>query len=86
MSGSESLKSKTFDTLYGTEKSGKIKIWTASVNENVDGTATATIEYGQIDGKKQKVECDAFKGRWPKDNTLLSSCDLQMYFLKNSLI
>ena len=54
MSGSESLKSKTFDTLYGTEKSGKIKIWTASVNENVDGTATATIEYGQIDGKKQR--------------------------------
>ena len=63
MSGSESLKSKTFDTLYGTEKSGKIKIWTASVNENVDGTATATIEYGQIDGKKQTTVRDYTEGK-----------------------
>ncbi len=38
----------------------------------------------KIDGKKLKVECDAFRGRWPKDKTMLSSCDLQMYFLKNS--
>ena len=43
----------TFQTLYGIEKNGKIKVWNAVVEENADGTATATIEYGKIDVKKQ---------------------------------
>jgi DNA ligase-1 len=54
---------KTFDTLYGTEKNGKIKVWNASVQENADGTATATIEYGQIDGKKQTTVRDYTEGK-----------------------
>ena len=61
MSVSASL--KTFDTLYGTEKNGKIKVWNASVQENADGTATATIEYGQIDGKKQTTVRDYTEGK-----------------------
>lgn len=40
-------------TLYGIEKNGKVKIWNASVIENIDGTATSTIEFGQINGKHQ---------------------------------
>jgi ATP-dependent DNA ligase len=63
MSVSASLNSKTFDTLYGTEKTGKIKIWNASVQENADRTATATIEYGQIDGKKQTTVRDYAEGK-----------------------
>ena len=43
----------TFQTLYGIEKNGKVKVWNASVEENADSTATVIIEYGQIDGKKQ---------------------------------
>jgi len=61
MSVSASL--KTFDTLYGTEKNGKIKVWNASVQENADGTATVTIEYGQIDGKKQTTVRDYTEGK-----------------------
>jgi len=41
-----------FPTLYGTEKNGKTKIWKATIEKNGDN-ATVTIEYGQLDGKKQ---------------------------------
>ena len=41
-----------FPTLYGTEKSGKTKIWNASI-EKKENVSIVTIEYGQIDGKKQ---------------------------------
>jgi len=53
----------TFQTLYGVEKNGKIKVWNAVVEENADGTATATIEYGQIDGKKQTAVRNYTEGK-----------------------
>ena len=53
----------TFQTLYGIEKNGKVKVWDASVEENADGTATATIEYGQIDGKKQTAVRNYTEGK-----------------------
>jgi len=53
----------TFQTLYGIEKNGKVKVWNAVVNENADGTATATIEYGQIDGKKQTAVRNYTEGK-----------------------
>lgn len=36
----------------------------------------------KIEGEKTKAECDVWKTRWPKDDSLLSSCDLQLYFAK----
>lgn len=53
----------TFQTLYGIEKNGKVKLWNAVVEENADGTATATIEYGQIDGKKQTAVRNYTEGK-----------------------
>ena len=53
----------TFQTLYGIEKNGKVKVWNAVVEENADGTATATIEYGQIDGKKQTAVRNYTEGK-----------------------
>jgi DNA ligase-1 len=53
----------TFQTLYGVEKNGKVKLWNAVVEENADGTATATIEYGQIDGKKQTAVRNYTEGK-----------------------
>jgi DNA ligase-1 len=53
----------TFQTLYGIEKNGKVKVWSAVVKENADGTATATIEYGQIDGKKQTAVRNYTEGK-----------------------
>lgn len=32
------------------------------------------------EGEKIKSECEAFKGKWPKDGTLLSECTIQIYF------
>jgi hypothetical protein len=34
----------------------------------------------QIEGKKQKIQCDAFKAMWPDDDTILSGCNITMYF------
>ena len=31
-------------------------------------------------GKKNKIACEAWKSYWPKDDTLLSSCQIIMYF------
>ena len=53
----------TFQTLYGIEKNGKVKVWNAVVEENADGSATATIEYGQIDGKKQTAVRNYTEGK-----------------------
>lgn len=42
-----------FDTLYGIDKSGRTKVWNASVAMNPDNSATATISYGLLNGTKQ---------------------------------
>lgn len=34
----------------------------------------------KIEGKKQKIDCSAFKAVWPKDDTLLSGCSITLYF------
>ncbi|MCX6987293.1 MAG: hypothetical protein NT065_03960 [Chlamydiae bacterium] len=38
----------------------------------------------KVNGKKTKVECDAWKTVWPKDDTLLSRCDVRLYFEKGA--
>lgn len=45
--------STKLETLFGIDKSGRTKSWDASVSLHNDGTATATITYGLISGKKQ---------------------------------
>ncbi len=48
--------SHTFPILYGTDKNGKTKIWSATIsyNENNENNeVTATITFGQVDGKHQ---------------------------------
>jgi DNA ligase-1 len=45
--------STTFETLFGIDKSGRTKTWEAYVILNEDNTATATITYGLLEGKKQ---------------------------------
>lgn len=45
---------KEFPVLYGTEKNGKTKTWKASVYyDQKEDKAISTIEFGQLDGKKQ---------------------------------
>lgn len=41
-------------TLYGTEKNGKIKMWSGTILEHPN-LSTATIIFGQVDGKKQTI-------------------------------
>jgi ATP-dependent DNA ligase len=53
----------SFPVLYGKDKSGKIKVWRASVHENPDGTAYSLIEYGQLDGKMQTARRDVLQGK-----------------------
>jgi len=36
----------------------------------------------KIEGIKTKADCDVWKARWPKDDSILSSCDLILYFSK----
>ena len=49
-------------TLYGLEKNGKTKTWTASIHSN--GTkAWAIIEFGQLDGKKQQTTREYLEGK-----------------------
>ena len=45
-----------FTTLFGQDKSGKTKTWSARVYLNEDKTAYSVIEYGQLGGKLQKAE------------------------------
>jgi DNA ligase-1 len=43
-------------TLYGKSTLGKIKMWSAEVIPNEDGSATLRVEHGYEDGKKQTDE------------------------------
>jgi DNA ligase-1 len=51
-----------FETIYGLEKNGKIKMWQANVYEE-DDIAICEIEYGYIDGKKQLVSREYTSGK-----------------------
>lgn len=54
----------TFPTLFGKEKNGKIKVWTAAVYENSDNhTAFSLITFGQEDGKMQETRRDTLSGK-----------------------
>ena len=53
---------QTFDTVYGLEKNGKIKMWQARIYED-DDIAVSEIEYGYIDGKKQIVSREYTSGK-----------------------
>jgi len=51
-------------TIYGVEKNGKTKVWTARIYRDVlNGFATAEIEYGQLDGKKQSTSREYTEGK-----------------------
>lgn len=51
-------------TIYGVEKNGKTKVWTARIYRDVlNGFATAEIEYGQLDGKKQMTTREYTEGK-----------------------
>lgn len=43
----------TFPTIFSVEKNGKTRMWNAIVQSYANGHATATITYGQLDGKQQ---------------------------------
>jgi len=58
-----SSRSHSFPALYGQDKSGKTKIWKASVHTNPDDTAYSLIEYGQLDGKLQTARRDVLQGK-----------------------
>ena len=51
-------------TIYGVEKNGKTKVWTARIYRDVlNGFAMAEIEYGQLDGKKQTTSREYTEGK-----------------------
>ena len=51
-------------TIYGVEKNGKTKVWTARIYCDVlNGNTTAEIEYGQLDGKKQVTSREYTEGK-----------------------
>jgi DNA ligase-1 len=51
-------------TIYGVEKNGKTKVWTARIyRDELNGFATAEIEYGQLDGKKQTTSREYTDGK-----------------------
>ena len=51
-------------TIYGVEKNGKTKVWTARIyRDELNGFATAEIEYGQLDGKKQTTSREYTEGK-----------------------
>jgi DNA ligase-1 len=51
-------------TIYGVEKNGKTKVWTARIyRDQLNGFATAEIEYGQLDGKKQVTSREYTEGK-----------------------
>jgi DNA ligase-1 len=53
-----------FPTIYGVEKNGKTKAWAARVFvDMLNGNATAEIEYGQLDGKKQTTTREYTEGK-----------------------
>jgi DNA ligase-1 len=60
----EYIKHHSFPTLYGTEKNGKTKIWSASVfKHSSEDKAISSIEFGQIDGKKQTATREYTEGK-----------------------
>lgn len=53
-----------FPTIYGVEKNGKTKVWSARVYcDELNGFATAEIEYGQMDGKSQVTAVNYTEGK-----------------------
>ena len=51
-------------TIYGVEKNGKTKVWTARIyRDELNGFATVEIEYGQLDGKKQTTRREYTEGK-----------------------
>jgi len=53
-----------FPTIYGVEKNGKLKVWNARVYvDTLNGNASAEIEYGQLDGKKQTTTREYTEGK-----------------------
>ena len=51
-------------TIYGVDKNGKTKVWTARIyRDELNGFATAEIEYGQLDGKKQTTSREYTEGK-----------------------
>lgn len=51
-------------TIYGVEKNGKTKLWTARIYRDIlNGNATAEIIYGQLDGKKQTTTREYTEGK-----------------------
>jgi DNA ligase-1 len=55
---------ESLPTIYGVEKNGKTKVWTARIyRDQLNGFATAEIEYGQLDGKKQSTSREYAEGK-----------------------
>ena len=53
-----------FPTIYGVEKNGKTKSWTARVYLDIlNGNAMSEIVYGQLDGKKQTTTREYTEGK-----------------------
>ena len=65
-------------TIYGVEKNGKTKSWTARIyRDMLNGNATAEIVYGQLDGKKQTTTREYTEGKNPgkkNETTPLQQC------------
>ena len=54
----------TLPTIYGVDKNGKTKVWSARIYRDVlNGFATAEMEYGQLDGKKQVTAREYTEGK-----------------------
>lgn len=49
--------------LYGIEKNGKIKQWSASIFKNDDNTSYSIIEFGQVNGVKQTSRREYVEGK-----------------------
>jgi DNA ligase-1 len=55
---------ESLPTIYGVDKNGKTKVWTARIyRDQLNGFATAEIEYGQLDGKKQSTSREYAEGK-----------------------
>jgi DNA ligase-1 len=67
--------------IYGVEKNGKTKVWTARIyRDELNGFATAEIEYGQLDGKKQVTSREYTEGKnigKKNETTPLQQCLLE---------
>jgi DNA ligase-1 len=68
-------------TIYGVEKNGKTKVWMARIyRDQLNGFATAEIEYGQLDGKKQVTSREYTEGKnlgKKNETTPLQQCLLE---------